>query len=175
MILSDFDEQYEHFTNPVAFPISRIRNNKIDAYRAYQYENYFHINIQEAIMGDKVEGNKPTYNSTIGDITNSTVSGIVLGENNTVVSNLNASGNNELAQTLKALTDAILASKDLPNSQKEDQVKIVNQIGEEAAKPRQNKPLLKILTGGLLTTLKAVPDIASAVAKALPVLSQLHL
>jgi len=126
-------------------------------------------------MGDKVEGNKPTYNSTIGDITNSTVSGIVLGENNTVVSNLNASGNNELAQTLKALTDAILASKDLPNSQKEDQVKIVNQIGEEAAKPRQNKPLLKILTGGLLTTLKAVPDIASAVAKALPVLSQLHL
>src|SRR5204863_6587301 len=35
MILSDFDEQYEHFTNPVAFPISRIRNNKIDAYRAY--------------------------------------------------------------------------------------------------------------------------------------------
>lgn len=132
-----------------------------------------HIEQQEIFMGDKVEGNKPTY--SIGDITNATVSGVIQGENNTVISNLNASGKTELAETLKALTDAVMASKDLPVDQKEEQVKVINQLGEEAAKPKPNKTLLKILADGLLTALKAIPDIATAVAAAAPILTQLHL
>src|SRR5438132_9263613 len=47
---------------------------------------------QEVIMGDKVEGNKPAYSYSIGDISNSTVSGVVQGENNSVIANLNAAG-----------------------------------------------------------------------------------
>lgn len=112
-------------------------------------------------------------NYSIGDISNSNVSGVVQGENNTVISKLNAAGKEELALALKTLTDAITASKDCPADQKEDQVKIINQIGEEAAKPQPNKTLLKILGDGLMATLKAIPDIAPAVASVAPLLIHL--
>ncbi len=127
----------------------------------------------EVILGDKIEGNKPMYSYSIGDISNSTVSGVVQGDNNRVISNLNDSGKTELAQALKTLTDAIMDSKDLPADQKEDQVKIVNQIGEEAAKPKPNKTLLKILGDGLMATLKAIPDVAATVASVAPLLALL--
>ncbi len=126
---------------------------------------------KEVFMGDKIEGNKPSY--SIGDISNSTVSGLVQGENNRVISTLNASGRDELALALKTLTDAIAASQSLSADQKEDQVKIINQVGQEAVKPHPNKTLLKILGDGLMATLKAIPDIAPAVATAAPILAHL--
>jgi serine/threonine protein kinase len=129
------------------------------------------IQAKELFMGDKVEGNKPSY--SIGDISNSTVSGLVQGENNNVISKLNDAGKSDLALALRTLTDAIVASKYLPADQKDDQVKIINQMGEEAAKPQPNRTLLKILGDGLLATLKAIPDIAPAIASVAPLLVHL--
>jgi hypothetical protein len=80
-----------------------------------------------------------------------------------------------LAQALKTLTQAVMESKDLPTDKKEDQVKIINQIGKEALEPKPNKTLLKILSDGLMATLHSVPDIAKAVAAVAPLLAQLHL
>lgn len=64
---------------------------------------------------------------------------------NTVVASLNAADQPELAQVLTTLTQAVLASHDLPADQKEEQVKVITQIGKEAAEPKPNKTLLKIL------------------------------
>ncbi len=52
---------------------------------------------------------------------------------------------------------------------------VINQIGEEAAKPKPNKTLLKMLSNGLIAVLQAIPDVAKAVAAAAPLLTQLHL
>lgn len=119
---------------------------------------------------------EPVVNIKTGDVTAHQSSIIAMGvENTAMVSVLAASGQTELAQALKALADAVLASHDLPADKKEEQVKVINQIGKEAAEPKLNKTLLKILVDGLLATLKAVPDVASAVTAVMPVLSQLHL
>lgn len=152
-----------------------------------QLENVRHqfqirYNINERQAPGKIQNN--WYVEKLGEVSMDSIStgdiyadhsNVVLGENNTVITSLRSSGKDELAQTLKALTDAILASKDLPSEQKEEQVQIVNQIGEEAAKSKSNKTMLKILSDGLLATLQAIPDIATAITAAMPILSQLHL
>ena len=80
-----------------------------------------------------MQGDRSTYN--ISDITNSNLSNFDQGEHNTVVATLNAAGQPELAQELSTLTKTVLASHDLPADQKEEQVKVINQIGKEAAEP----------------------------------------
>lgn len=100
---------------------------------------------------------------------------LYIGKFNSVVSNLNATGQNELADALKTLKDAIMASQHLPEDKKEEQVEVINQIGEEAAKPKPNKTLLKMLGDGLMATLKVIPDVAGAVAAVAPMLAQLHI
>lgn len=128
-------------------------------------------------MKEKTMGKKDKEHSvdiTTGDVSADKGSGIAIGvENTAIVSTLAASGQTELAQALKTLADAVLASRDLPTDQKEEQVKVINQVGKEAAEPKPNKALLKFMVDGLFTTLKAVPDIAGAVKEAMPILGQL--
>lgn len=112
---------------------------------------------------------------TVGDITNATIDGFIVGDQDTVIVTSNATGQTELARALKDLTKAVQASHELSPDQKEEQIKVINQIGKEAAEPKPNKTLLKILVDGLLATLKAVPDVAVAVTAVMPILSQLHL
>jgi hypothetical protein len=110
----------------------------------------------------------------IGDISN--VSGQILAGNfGNVVANLNASGQTELVQMLTYLREVISTSKDLPNDKKQEQIEIINQIGDEATKSKPNKTLLKMLADGLIATLKVVPDVAQAIAAVAPVLTQLHI
>ena len=118
-------------------------------------------------MGDNI-------NNTVGDISN--ISGqVFIGKFNGVIANLNAKGQTELAQTLKLLTETVMASQRLSEDKKREQAEVINQIGEEAAKPKPNKTLLKMLSDGLIAVLQAVPDVAKAVAAAAPLLTQLHL
>src|SRR5260370_32955649 len=108
------------------------------------------------MMGD-------TVNNTVGDISN--VSGqIFIGKFNNVLANLNAIDQTELAQTLKLLTETVMASQHLSEVQKQEQTEVINQIGEEAAKPKPNKTLLKMLSDGLIAVCKAVPYVAKVVA-----------
>ncbi len=118
-------------------------------------------------MGDQI-------NNQIGDISN--VSGqLFIGKFNAVIANLNTSGQLELAAALKTLKEFVMASEHLSNEDKQEQVEVINQIGEEAVKPKPNKTLLKVLGEGLMATLRAIPDMAKAVAAAAPILTQLHL
>lgn len=79
-----------------------------------------------------------------------------------------------MAQALKTLTDAILASQGLSDNDKKEHVEMVDDIGKEARKPNPNKRKLKSLADGLLATLKAVPDVVQAVMAVMPILDQLH-
>ena len=113
-------------------------------------------------------------NVNVGDISN--VSGqIFVGNFHDVIANLNASGQIELAQALTNLRESVNASKDLPDDKKQEQIEIIDQIGNEATKARPNKTLLKVLGDGLIAALKVIPDVAQAIAAAAPVLTQLHI
>ncbi len=113
-------------------------------------------------------------NIETGDI-NAVGANVVLGENNSAINQLTQSGHPELAQVLKTMTDAVLASNELPTDKKEEQVKLISQICKEASEPKPNKTMLKILVDGLMATLKAVPDLANAVSGVSQIMGLLHL
>lgn len=117
-------------------------------------------------MGDQIR-------NQIGDISN--VSGqLFIGQFNNVIASLKRNGQGELAEALKTLEEAVMASSVLPDDEKQEQVEVINRIGEEAAKPKPNKTLLKALGDGLMTALRTVPDVAKAVTSVAPVLAQWH-
>jgi hypothetical protein len=124
------------------------------------------FNVKEWVMGDQIR-------NQIGDISN--ISGqLFIGKFNNVIAELNSNGQTELAEALKTLEEAVMASGVLLDCEKQEQVEVINHIGEEAAKPKPNKTLLKVLGEGLMTTLRSVPDVAKAVTTVAPVFAQLH-
>jgi hypothetical protein len=121
--------------------------------------------IQKVVMGDQV-------NNSFGDISN--INGqLLIGKFNDVVTNLCESGQKDFAEDLRSLKDAIMSSQSLSDDQKQNHVEVINQLGEEAAKPNPNRVLLKMLKDGLMETLKAVPDIAKAVVAIAPAFQHL--
>ena len=122
----------------------------------------FHV--KELIMGDQIR-------NQIGDISN--ISGqLFIGKFNDVIADLNSNGQTELAEALKTLEEAVMASGVLLDGEKQEQVEVINHIGEEAAKPKPNKTILKVLGDGLMTTLRSVPDVAKAVTAVAPIFDQ---
>ncbi len=122
--------------------------------------NLINFIVKEFLMGDKID-------IKMGDISN--VSGqIFIGKFNEVIANLNNAGQIDFAEALKTLKEAVMASPSIPDEQKKEHVEVINQIGEEAAKEKPNKTLLKIMADGLLSVLKAIPDLAKAVAAVAP-------
>ena len=121
--------------------------------------------IQEIIMGDKVDVNTGNISNNDGQL--------FIGKFNEIHATLSASGQTELAESLKMLKEAIMLSKHIEDDKKQEHIEVINQIGEEAAKEKPNKTLLKIMGDGLLSALKAVPDIAKAIAAITPFLKVL--
>lgn len=124
------------------------------------------VHVKEWVMGDQIR-------NQIGDISN--ISGqLFIGKFNTVITSLNNNGQTELADALKTLEGAVMASEVLPDDEKQEHVEVISCIGEEAAKSKPNRTLLKSLGDGLMTTLRSVPDVAKAVTSVAPVLAQWH-
>jgi serine/threonine protein kinase len=118
--------------------------------------------IKEILMGDKID-------IKMGDLSN--ISGqIFIGKFNEVVANLNNAGQTDFAEALKLLKDAVMASEHITGENKKEHIEVINQIGEEAAKEKPNKTLLKVMGDGLLSILKAIPDVAKAAAAVIPFL-----
>lgn len=127
----------------------------------------FTIEAEELIMGDKID-------IKTGNISH--VSGqLFIGKFNEVIANLNTAGQTELADALKILKEAIMMSKHLSEDDKQENIEIINQLGEESAKPKPNRTLLNVLCKGLMTTLKTIPDIAKAVVAVEQILEKLRL
>ena len=89
---------------------------------------------------------------------------LFIGRFNDVVAHLNTTGQSDLAEALKALKEAVMASQYLSEQQQQEQVEVISQLGNEAAKPAPNKTLLRMLGDGLMAALRDVPDVAKAVA-----------
>jgi serine/threonine protein kinase len=93
------------------------------------------------------------------DAFNSTGSSVI-GHFNSVVDSLNTTSQGELVETLKLLKEAIMASTKISGYKKQEFIKIINQIGEEATKTVPNTTLLRIMSDGLLETLQTIPDVS---------------
>ncbi len=112
-------------------------------------------------------------NINVGNISN--VSGqLFIGQFNNVVANLNEHHQTQLIEILKVVKEAVMASQFLSMGKKQEQVEIINQIGQEAAKPNQNKTLLKMLIDGLMTSSKVIPDVANVMVKVALPLARLY-
>lgn len=118
--------------------------------------------IKELIMGDKLEIDMSDVANLKGQM--------FIGKFNKVVADLGDSGQHEMAEALKILKEAIMSSGHLNQEAKQEHIEVVNQIGEEASKPKPNKTLLKALGDGLLVALKNVPDVIKAIAAVAPYL-----
>ena len=110
-----------------------------------------------------VGGDKITAGDNIGGIQN-------VGKFQNVVSTLNQSGNKELADAILQLTQAIVNSDHLSETDKDSHSEALKKIGEEVTKEKPDKTILKYMWEGLSTALKAVPDIAKAVATVAPLI-----
>jgi hypothetical protein len=99
---------------------------------------------------------------------------LAVGDNaNATTYNISRSAeHDDLARVLSDLAEAIRQSAHLNSDEKKQYVEVVACVEEEIAEPTPNKPLLKILTDGLLTSLKAVPDVAKALTALSPVLAK---
>ena len=106
------------------------------------------VKVREVIMGDKTKIEVGNISDTSGQI--------FIGKFNNVIALLVQSGHSQLAAALNDLKDAIMQSTHLSDDQKKEIVEVLNQIGEETAKVKPNRTLLRTLGEGLLATLKAV-------------------
>ncbi len=98
---------------------------------------------------------------SIGDISN--ISGqIFIGDFNNVVASLNTMSQTEIAEALKVVKEAVMASDDLSDSK----------IGREATKPIPNRAYFSALVDGLATNLKNVPTVATTITEIMPVLAR---
>ena len=120
-------------------------------------------------VGDRV-GDE--INITARDI-DASGSQLFIGKFHDVASLLESTGQGELAEALKLLKEAVMASEHLDDAQKAENIEAVSALGEEAAKEKPNRVILRALADGLMATLRAVPDIAQAVTVSERVLTHL--
>jgi len=166
------EEDHQIFVHPLicayleqGWPIVSGSSVKIKEQKL-QEDSSLVFHVKELIMGDQIR-------NQIGDISN--VSGqLFIGKFKTIIADLNSNGQTELAEALNTLKEAVMASEVLFDSDKQEQVEVITHIGEEAAKPKPNKTLLKVLGDGLVTALRSVPDVAQAVTAVAPVFAQWH-
>lgn len=82
----------------------------------------------------------------------------VIGQFNNIVASLNMTSQPEVANTLKLFKEAIMASSQITSYKKQELIEIVNQVGEEATRIIPNTTLLRIISNGLLKTLRDISD-----------------
>jgi serine/threonine protein kinase len=126
------------------------------------------------IFNDNQNRAKSQVTISIGDISN--ISGqIFIGDFNNVVANLNTRSQTDLAEALKIVKEAVMASNDLPNRWKKEQIEVINLIGNEATKPVPNWAYFRALVDGLVTNLKNVPVLANIITEITPFLTKSQL
>lgn len=119
------------------------------------------LKVKELLMGDRI------------NITTGNVSGqVFMGKFHDVAAALEKQGDQELADALKLLKEAVVASAVLTDEQKGENITVITQLGEEASKDEPNRTLLRVLADGLLAGLRVVPDVAAAVTATAAVLAR---
>jgi len=115
------------------------------------YPNHTTYVIGENHMGDNFDFRNSNITNNGGQM--------LLGKIQNVTASLNASGKQEIGNALTNVKNEIEKSDKLSETQRQEVLELVSQIGEEAAKAKPNKTILQALGDGLLIALKAVPDL----------------
>ena len=68
------------------------------------------------------------------------------------------------------MIDAIAKSHHLSETEKKEQLEVVNALQNELEKPEPNKTMVKMLGDGLIKALQIIPDIVTALAAIAPYL-----
>ena len=93
-----------------------------------------------------------------------------IGRFKNVTSNIIQLDNSELSDKLTTLIDAIAKSHHLSETEKKEQLEVVNALQNELEKPEPNKTMVKMLGDGLIKALQIIPDIVTALAAIAPYL-----
>jgi hypothetical protein len=145
-ILTDFDEHYRHFDNPIEFSLKNLFSKGLDPERLLAYARYYgmSINIGEVVMGDKFE-----------NISNATIINRSLVQNafNKVRDEV------ETANALKRVADEVERSGNTEAAEN------FNAFSEELQKPEPKKSLLRSFWGGVTLALPSILQMTDIVAK----------
>jgi hypothetical protein len=99
---------------------------------------------------------------------------VFLGNFNNVIANLSSSGKKELANVLEISNKALMESNELPDDKKQELNDLMQQIGEESAKTKPNKTILKSLGDGLKSALELAPSVAKAIEPLLLIINKMY-
>ncbi len=168
IILADFDEHMDHFTDPIEFPLADVLRDQIDRYKLGEYQRalYYTFNIQGDLIMDNSQDNR---NATFINIGGQQF----VGRFNNTIANLNASGKQEFANALDELAKAVNDSQHLSGTDKIEKGEVIQKLGEEVAKPQPNKTMAKALGEGLMAALKSIPDVMKAATDLAPFLQNI--
>ena len=115
------------------------------------------------VKGEVVMGDKYKIGKNKGGVQN-------IGRFKNVTSNVIQLNNAEFNDKLTTLIDAITKSQHLSETEKVEQVEVVNMLQKEIAKPEPNKTMIQMLGDGLVKALEIVPDVVTAIAAIAPYL-----
>jgi hypothetical protein len=147
-ILTDFDEHYRHFDNPIEFSLKNLFSKGLDPERLLAYARYYgmSINIGEVVMGDKFE-----------NISNATIINRSLVQN--AFNKVRDEVDEETANALKRVADEVERSGNTEAAEN------FNAFSEELQKPEPKKSLLRSFWGGVTLALPSILQMTDIVAK----------
>lgn len=142
-IVGDFDELYQHFDNPVEFPLSSILSGRYDpAILSF----YVHILNIEVNMGDKFE-----------NIHNATIINRSLVEKS--FNKIKSDFDEETANALKKV------AAEIEKSGNKEAAENFDSFNEELQKPEPKKSVLRALWGGVTGALPSILQMTDVVTK----------
>jgi serine/threonine protein kinase len=123
------------------------------------------VNMKEVFMGDQTR-------IEIGEISG-TSGQMYLGKFNNVISTLDGAGHSELVSAVSTIKEAVLRSAELSETQKREIIELLTKFTEESGREKPNHTIVKSLGEGVMSVLKAVPDVAKAVAALAPFIARI--
>jgi hypothetical protein len=146
-IVGDFDEMYQHFDNPIEFPLSSILLGQHDIRIIDFYGEILNITInQEVTVGDKFE-----------NISNATIINRSLIEKS--FNKIRTDFDEDTANALKKV------AAEIERSGNKDAAENFDSFNEELQKPEPKKSVLRALWEGVTTALPSLLQMADIVTK----------
>jgi hypothetical protein len=155
-IVGDFDEIYQHFDNPIEFPLSAILSGKYDPAILEFYGRALHITInKEVVVGDKFENIRDA--TIINDSPDATIINHSLVEKS--FNKIKSDFDEETASALKKV------AAEIEKSGNKEAAGNFDTFNEELQKPEPKKSVLRSLWGGITGALPSILQMTDVIIK----------
>ncbi len=154
IILNDFDEYHDYFSDPIEFPIRSLTRGIINSQQITAYKKHYNIQIhaKKVVMGDSFE-----------NINNTTIVNRSLVQNS--FNKLKRDYDAEVSQALLQIADFIQKSNDPAAAA------LFDKFNEELNKPQPEKSILTKIWSGIETVLPSITSISDVASKIIPLFS----